>query len=103
MQPAQTFEAQDTLWRVPVFPLPEESAVTVPRSSLKSHSAIKPDAKLVGALTLRETVADAAIPDPVPLMIRGKTPVGVFDEVVSVRVVLHVALQLAAENAAVTP
>jgi len=83
--------------------LPEESAVVTPRSSLKFQSAIKPDAKLVAALMLRETVVDAANPDPVPLIMRGKTPVGVLDDVASVRVVLHVAVQLAAEKAAVTP
>lgn len=52
---------------------------------------------------LTETVVEAAIPDPVPLMMRGKTPVGVFDDVASVSVVLQVAAQVEAEKAAVTP
>ena len=75
----------------------------MPRSSLKSHCAIKPDAKLLTALMLIETVVDAAIPELVPLMTRGKTPVGVLDDVASVSVVLQVAAQVDAEKAAVTP
>src|SRR3982074_1723728 len=75
----------------------------LPRSSVKSHSAINPDARLVAALMPRETVVDAAIPEPVPLMMTGKTPVGVYDDVASVSVVLHVALQVVAEKAAVPP
>ena len=75
----------------------------MPRSSLKSQRAIRPDAKLLAALILRETVVDAAIPEPVPLMTRGKTPVGVFDDVAKLRVVLQDAVQVGAEKAAVTP
>src|SRR3981081_4725801 len=86
-----------------MFALPEESVVTVPRSSLKSHLAIKPLLKLLAALTLREAVVDAAIPEPTPLMTTGKTPVGVYDDVARVKVVLHVATQVAAENPTVTP
>ena len=99
----QTFEAQETLWSVPVFALPEESAVAVPRSSLKSHCAINPDAKLLAGLMLIETVVDAAIPEPVPVITRGKTPVGALADVASVSVVLQDAVQVDAEKAAETP
>jgi hypothetical protein len=58
---------------------------------------------LVAALILRETVVDALIPDPVALTINGKRPMAVFDDVFTVSVVLQVAVQLAAENVAVTP
>jgi len=103
MQAAQTFDAQYALCRVPVFPFPEESAVTVPRSSLKSQRAIRPDAKLVAAAIFRETVVDVATPEPVPLMMSGKTPTGEFDDVANFSVVLQVAVQVGAEKAAVTP
>jgi hypothetical protein len=103
MQAPQTFDVQYALCRVPVFPLPEESALTVPRSSLKSQRAIRPDAKLLAAAIFRETVVDVATPEPVPLMTRGKMPVEVVDDVATLTVVLHVAVQVAAEKVAVTP
>jgi len=46
---------------------------------------------------------DAAIPDPVPLIMIGKTPIGVLADVASVSIVLQVAVHVPAENAAVTP
>ena len=103
MQPAQTFDAQDTLWRVPVFPFPEESAVTVPRRSLKSHSAIRSDARFVAALMFNARVVDAAVPPPEPAMTTENTPVGAEADVVRVRVELQVAMQLEIEKVAVTP
>jgi len=82
MQPKKTFEAQDTLWNVPVFFRCQKNRRSqVPRSSPKSQSAIKRRCQVLAGLTLRETTVDAAIPEPVPLMTRGKTPVGVLAEV----------------------
>jgi len=46
---------------------------------------------------------DVATPEPVPLMMSGKTPTGEFDDVANFSVVLQVAVQVGAEKAAVTP
>jgi hypothetical protein len=103
MQLEQTFDAQDTWFSVPVFPLPDESAVVVPWSSLKSQSAIKPELRLAGALTVRETGVETAIPGPVPATMIVEEPDAAVVEADSVSVVLQVAMQFGVENAAVTP
>jgi hypothetical protein len=103
MQAAQRLEVHEAFCKVPVFPLPEESAARLPLSSLKSQRAINPNARLFAALMVRKIVVDAAVPEPVTPMTIGKTPVGLTGDVAKVSVVLHVAAHVATEKAAVTP
>ncbi len=54
-------------------------------------------------VTVRLKVVVLVTPPPVPVTVIGNVPVGVEREVVMVKVVEHVGLQLVGENEAVAP
>src|SRR5262249_27024613 len=81
--------------------LPDESFAVERLPSSNFHHATRPG-RLPG-LTVREMVVGTVAPAPAPVTTILKMPIGALEETESVRVVEQVAVQVAAENEAVTP
>ncbi len=54
-------------------------------------------------VTVRLKVVVLVVPPPVPVTVMGNVPLGVIAEVVTVKVVVHVGLQLVGAKEAVAP